>query len=333
MNDPKNILVVTLSNFGDVILTTPVIMALVKKFPQAKITAVVGPRARSVLQRSPAIHKIVIYDKKAPLFKKLIFLLELRKAKYDWVVDLRNTAIPFLVSCKKRTPLFRKFTKANMRDRHLELLSLMKGNGSFLAEENGGSPEVPPFCFFNEVDEVFALRTLEVDKIPEKSKWIVVAAGAATARKRWPAPHFTQVIRTLHQKTGKKVLMVGLLDERPVADSIAAALPGIVSVFCGDLSLSETAALISRASLLISNDSANMHLGFELGIPTVGIFGPTDHEKYGHEGPKFRVARGEAQDCSCGSDKLPRAERSCFHGLEPEKVTSLCMELLNYDLR
>ncbi|MBI4711388.1 MAG: hypothetical protein HY767_02880, partial [Candidatus Omnitrophica bacterium] len=56
-----NILVVTLSNFGDMILTTPVIMALVRKYPEARITVVVGPRARSVLQRSPDIHKIVIY--------------------------------------------------------------------------------------------------------------------------------------------------------------------------------------------------------------------------------------------------------------------------------
>jgi ADP-heptose:LPS heptosyltransferase len=105
------ILVITLSNFGDVILTTPVIMRLVRKFPEARITVVVGPRAQSVLQRSPDIHKIVVYDKKASLWGKIKFILELRKTKYDWVVDLRNTAIPFLVSCKHRTPLFRKFSK------------------------------------------------------------------------------------------------------------------------------------------------------------------------------------------------------------------------------
>jgi len=324
-----NILVVTLSNFGDVILTTPVIMALAGKFPQARITVVVGPRARSVLQRSPVVHRIVVYDKKAPLFGKLKFILELRKVSYDWVVDLRNTAIPFLVSCRKRTPLFRKFTKINMRERHLELLSLMKGKGAPDPDGKGQNPVIPPFCFFNEVDEVFALRSLEVEKVPEKNDWIVIAAGAASGRKRWPAPYFKEVIQALHEKTGKRALMVGLLDERPVAASIAAALPGIVSVLCGDLTLSETAALISRASLLISNDSANMHLGFELGVPTIGLFGPTDHEKYGHEGPKFRVAREEAHACSCGSDALPRAERSCFHGLKPEKVIALSLELLN----
>lgn len=314
-----NILVVTLSNFGDVILTTPVIMGLAQKYPWARITVVVGPRARSVLQRSPEIYKIVIYDKKASLWKKLEFITELRKVKYDQVVDLRNTAIPFLVACRKRTPLFRKFSEVNMRDRHLEMLAKV--------EPDISSP--PPFHFFNKADEMFALRALEVAGIREKSGWILVAPGAASERKRWPVQHFKEVIRRLHEKTGKRVLLVGTENERPVAESILAELPGIVGVLCGDLVLSETAALIANASLVIANDSAIMHLGFELGTPTVGIFGPTDHEKYGHEGPDFYVAREDAKACSCGSDKLPRAERSCFHGLGPEKVIKLSLEFLN----
>jgi len=314
-----NILVVTLSNFGDVILTTPVITALARKYPGARITAVVGPRAKSVLQRSPDIHKIVIYDKKASLWGKLKFIAELRKVKYDRVVDLRNTAIPFLVSCGKKTPLFRKFTKVNMRDRHLEMLATVEPDMS----------EPSPFHFFAQEDEVFAMRTLDAAGITEKKGWILVAPGAASERKRWPVQYFKEVIRTLHEKTGKKVLLVGTLSERPVADGILKELPGIVGVLCGDLVLPETAALIANASLVVANDSAIMHLGFELGTPTVGIFGPTDHEKYGHEGPKFRIAREEAKNCSCGSDRLPRSERSCFHGLQPEKVVALSMELLN----
>ena len=260
----------------------------------------------------------MIYDKKASFHEKLKFIAELRKVKYDHVVDLRNTVIPFLVSCKRRTPLFRKFTQVNMRDRHLEMLHNVESD----------MPASAPFHFFNKEDEVFAMRALEVAGILEKSGWILVAPGAASERKRWPVEHFKEVIRALHKRTGKKILLVGTLDERPVAENILKEFPGIVGVFCGDLVLSETAALIGKASLVVANDSALMHLGFELGTPTVGIFGPTDHEKYGHAGSKFRIARGDAQACSCRSEKLPRAERSCFHGLKPEKVTSLCMELL-----
>lgn len=322
-----NILVITLSNFGDVILTTPVIMRLVRKFPQARLTVVVGPRAQGVLQRSPDIQKIVIYDKKASLWEKIRFILRLRKTKYDWVVDLRNTAIPFLVSCKKRTPLFRKFVKINMRERHLELLETLLSSSPDSGQNEEGV--YPPFRFFNEADEVFTLWAVRTAKVLDERDWIVVAAGAGSARKRWPMRNFKEVIQELHKKTGKKIILVGLLGERLISDHIAEALPGSASVLCGDLTFAETAALISRASLLISNDSANMHLGFELGIPTVGIFGPTDHEQYGHEGPKFRIARGDAQNCTCQSQKIPPAERNCFHGLKPETVVKLSLELLN----
>ena len=53
----KNILVVTLSNIGDVILTTPVITNLAVLYPQARLTVVVGPRARPVLEGSRETHR------------------------------------------------------------------------------------------------------------------------------------------------------------------------------------------------------------------------------------------------------------------------------------
>lgn len=315
----KNILVVTLSNIGDVVMTTPVIMSLVAAFPEAHLTVVVGPKARAVLEKSPHIYRIVVYDKRADLSGKWRFLRELWKERYDMAVDLRNTAIPFLVGAPRRSPLFRKFSRINMRERHLEILMLM-----------GLVPHASPvpFRFFDEKDESAFRAKLKERGVADPGGWILAAPGAASERKRWPAEHFREVIRALHERTGRKCLLAGTREERPAAEKIARELPGITAVLCGDLLLSETAALIAKASLVIANDSAIMHLGFELGTPTVGIFGPTDHDKYGHEGPKFRIAKEDPARCPCGSDRLPRAERSCFHGLAPEKVTSLCLELL-----
>lgn len=315
---PESILIVTLSNIGDVVMTTPVIMSLVQKYPGARITAVVGPKARCVLEKSSRIHRIVVYDKKADLFSKWKFLREIWKEKYDWVVDLRNTAIPFLVSCEKRSPLFRKFTKINMRERHLEILDMMKLKAEPLS----------PFQFFDAKDETSCRAKLKEKGIEEKNGWILVAPGAASGRKRWPADSFKAVIQELIRKTGKKVFLAGSKDEQKVAEEVARGLPSLVKILCGETSLAETAWLISQASLVVANDSAIMHLGFEIGTPTVGLFGPTDHEKYGHEGPKFRIAKEDAVRCGCGSEKLPYAGRSCFHGLKPEKVILLCMELL-----
>ena len=314
-----NILVVTLSNLGDVIMTTPVMMALKARFPEAKLTAVVGPRAKCVLEKSPDLHRIVVYDKKAGLLSKGRFLGELRCEKYDWVVDLRNTAIPFLVSCKKRSSLFRKFTKVNMRERHLEILTMMG--------MESGNP--PPFRFFDQADETSCFEKLKAQGVPEKNGWILVAPGAASEKKRWAVENFQELVRALTTGTGKKIFLVGAQNERPIAEAVAQGMPGTVLNLCGSMTLAETAALISRAALVIANDSAIMHLGFELGVPTVGVFGPTNHEKYGHAGPAFRIARQEEASCSCKSHELPYAARSCFHGLKPEKVLMHATELLH----
>lgn len=322
---PQSILVVTLSNIGDVVMTTPVIMALVQRFPAARMTVVVGPKAIGAIEKSPHIHRVVVYDKKADLISKWTFLRELRKEKYDLVVDLRNTAIPFLVSCKKRSPLFRKFKKINMRDRHLEVLEMMGG----LSRSLGIVPMPHPFQFFDGKDEASCRTKLKEQGITQESGWILVAPGAASGRKRWPADSFREVIKELLARTGKQALLIGSGDERPIAEEVAKGLPGSVKTLCGKMSLSETAWLISRAALVIANDSAIMHLGFEIGTPTVGVFGPTDHEKYGHSGPRFRIAREDAVKCGCGSEELSYAERSCFHGLKPEKVIVLGMEIIN----
>lgn len=322
MNDgPKSILIVTLSNLGDVIMTTPVMMTLASKFPQANITIVVGPKARCLLEKSPHIYRIIVYDKRAKLLAKWKFLQELRKEKYDWVVDLRNTAIPFLVSCKKRSPLFRKFKKINMRERHLEILTMMGLSVGYPAS----------FRFFDQADEKSCLQKLAPKGILEQSGWILVAPGAASERKRWSVEYFREVVLRLLDRTNQKILLVGAENERSIAEAVKKHMRPSVQVLCGETTMPETAALISKASLVIANDSAIMHLGYELGTPTIGVFGPTDHKKYGHEGKYFRIALEDASLCSCGSHKLPYAERSCFHDLGPDKVFELAMELLNAD--
>ncbi len=333
MKNPRSILVVTLSNIGDVILTTPVMVALRLKFPAAKMTVVVGPKAKPVLEKSGDISRIIVYDKKAPLLGKGAFLRELWKDRYDMVVDLRNTAIPFLVFARKRSPLFRTYTRINMRERHLEVLRMAgikngtKGEETFFSENT----RLPNFQFFNLADEISISSKLGSIGVQEKSGWILVAPGAASARKRWPPELFREVVRDLALRTHKDIFLMGSRDERPIAEVVARGMPASVKILAGETSLSETAFLVSKSSLVVSNDSAIMHLGFEIKTPTVGIFGPTDHEKYGHFHPSFRIAREDSAKCHCNSHLLPYAERSCFHGLTSEKVLCLCDELLNRD--
>ena len=315
----RNILVVTLSNLGDVIMTTPVIMALAARFPEARLTVVVGYKACAVLEKSPDIDRVVSYDKRMDRRSKWRFVQALKQdGVYDCIVDLRNSPLPWLLPCRKRSPLWRRFRRINMRERHLEILDMM----------GLGVADPPPFRFFDPTDERAALVKIHARGISAQRGWIVIAPGAASAKKRWPVADFQAVIRRLVEQTAKPVLLVGADNERPTAEAVAQGMSDHVVSLCGETVLAETAALLSRAALVLANDSAVMHLAFELGVPTVGVFGPTDHDKYGHGGANFRIAREDAAACSCDSASRPYGERDCFHGLGPDKVFQLCVELL-----
>ena len=94
----KRILVITLSNIGDIILTTPVIRVVSKEFPSSRIDVMVGPGGKGIFDRDPRIFKLIIYDKHVSLMEKRRLQLKLKKLKYDLVVDLRNTVLPILLN-------------------------------------------------------------------------------------------------------------------------------------------------------------------------------------------------------------------------------------------
>ena len=99
----NKILVISLTNIGDVILTFPVIDILKEDFPSAKLSIVIGPKAESLFCDNPHLEKVHIFNKHQLPFKTLRWVLGMRKEHFDLVVDLRNTAIPFMISPRYRT--------------------------------------------------------------------------------------------------------------------------------------------------------------------------------------------------------------------------------------
>lgn len=309
---PKRFLIVSLSNIGDVVLTTPVITQIAAAYPGALITVVSGPKAAPLLAASRSVHRFVIYDKRASLKEKLLFALSLRKDRYEAVIDLRNTAIPFLVSARLRSPLFRQHREISMRARHLEVL---KWTGIPAREP------APAFDFFNDSETASAVSKLKARGVPDKG-WILAAAGAASSQKRWPLDRYSEVIRNLLNLSSRPVLLIGDKNERSYVEPLCNIDPSRVVNFAGETTLRETAALIARCDLLLTNDSAAMHLGHELKRKVAAIFGPTNADAYGRTGETFRVLRPEPS-VTAGKDP-----GDFFPGVTPDLVLQVCRELL-----
>ncbi len=317
----RRILVITLSNIGDVIVTTPVISLLRERFPHAHLSVLVGPKAKDLFLGCRTVNQVFLYEKRGSWLEKLKQVARLRQEKFDLVVDLKNTAIPFLIGAKYRTRIGLERLFRRMRDQHLARLRFLFPIS--FQERN-------EFDFFSPEDLKSASLKFEMRahrKIPERL--IIVAPGARGYLKRWPASRFGKLCSYWIEKKAA-VVLVGSEDESELGGEIQRAAKNQAVNLIGRLSLRELAALVSKAALVVVNDSATLHLAVELGRPVVGIFGPTDETKCGRFDAQFRVVRTRNLECApCLEAHCLLEQRICLDDLKSETVIAASEEILS----
>ena len=104
--------------------------------------------------------------------------------------------------------------------------------------------------------------------------------GAKDKFKQWPMENFAALGNLLKDHLGCQIIVTGNASEKKLVETIASKIKGAIAVG-GELSLRPLASLISRMSLMISNDTGPMHVAFAMQTPTVALFVPTDPELCG----------------------------------------------------
>lgn len=315
----KKILVISLSNIGDVVLTTPVISVLRERFPGAHLEVMVGPKAELILKGSRTIDRLIVFDKRASWMQMARLVFGLWKERFDLVIDLRNTAIPLLIRPRYRTPLrIERAGRQSMRERHLNRIRFLFP-----------IPEQPNrFHFFSEEEKRWAFEKAGLSADGKERDFIVMAPGARSDVKRWTASGFAQTARHF-LNLGKTVILVGDKSERDSIEAVEANIGKAVTSLIGTLTLRELAGLISEAILVVTNDSAAMHLANELDRPTISIFGPTDDAKYGRSGDRRRVVRLHLDCTPCEKARCRLPKRICLDDLPAESVIKASEEVLS----
>ena len=255
-------------------MSLPALDYLKESFPAAEITVVSGPRPKELFAGDPRINRVMIFDRQFRLLEKIKFFYQLKKEKFDLVVDLRNSLFGMLSPDKNNASLNPAIPKniTHMRDRHLYKVARHKSQVISLEKK---SIDIKP------QDKEYIKKILSEHKIEKGDKVIVVAAGARSHIKRWPQDKFVELIPSLIKEFGAKIVLVGDKDDAPINKYIAGHLVGSVLDLSGKTTLGQLAALLSESKLLITNDSASLHLSSYLNIPVVAIFGPTNEIKYG----------------------------------------------------
>jgi len=324
--------VIKLRAVGDVILSTPVLPNLRAAFPDARIDFLVERSCRDAVEGNEAVDRVIAFDKRGMNGARM--LLELRRARYDMVIDLfgnpRSALMTFASGARYRVGY-------DFRGRSYAYNIVVKPRGAEVhnvefnldALRRIGVPVLPasPHFPLSAGDREFARR--EAERLGLTGR-LAIGFNPGTNRpaERWPAERFGGLGRLLASRFGARICVFWGPGEKPLADEIAARI-GEAAVVAPPTSLKLLGAMFERCSLVVSNDSGPMHIAAALGAPTVGIFGPVNPLLQGPYGEKARFVRKEGLSClGCNYDKTCPIGNPCMTELEPETVAGVVEELI-----
>ena len=192
--------------------------------------------------------------------------------RWDLVVDLRASAIAWLLSARER----RVFQPGGNDHRVIELGRLL-----------GLDPPPAPRVWCGPAE-----RQRAAELMPD-GRWLALGPTANWGGKQWPAERFAELARQLTRPggvmAGARVAVFGGPGEQAAAAPLLAALPTVDLV--GRIDLATAAACLARAALYIGNDSGLMHTAAAAGTPTLGLFGPSREAHYAPWGPRAASVR------------------------------------------
>ncbi len=307
----NKILVISLSNIGDVVLTLPVMDILFRDFPQAKFSVVVGPKARTLFAGNPRIHHVHVFDKRQSFRKTILWIISLGSERFDLTVDLRNTAIPFLIFSRYRTPsTVSKNDGVHMKYKHLQRLRTVYPYEVESRKHYALAISVADETYIHEL-----LRTAWGDNY----RYIIVAPGAANEAKRWTSQGFIEICYQLIKRSRLKIVFVGDEADRSGAERMVEVLGADALNLCGRTTLAQLAAVTQKAVLALVNDSAPMHLASYLNVPVLALFGPSDVKKYGPWGLQGHYLQ-KNKDCPACQNPGNPIRHNCMTAITVQEV-------------
>jgi len=286
------ILLIKFRHIGDVLLSTPLIKNLRIHFPDAQIDFALNEDTKEMISQNPDINEIFAYDRKrikneGILFRiidEYKFIRKIIRKKYDLVMNLtegdRGAIISKLsgakirLGIKSRNSLLKLFCPYRSSIKETAHIHAVDRDLEFLKLINLKPKEKKVKIYFNNQDYETVSDILKIEKITD---FVVIHPVSRWMFKCWDDQKFAEIIDYLQRK-GLHVIVTASPEQKEL-DRVLKILS-----YCnmkplnlsGQLTLKETAALISMSMLFIGVDTAPMHMAAALSIPVVALFGPTD---------------------------------------------------------
>jgi lipopolysaccharide heptosyltransferase II len=349
--DPRHVrrILIRANNWiGDVVMISPAVRAIRRRFPEARV-AMVGKRwVLDALRGAPQYDELIEYDP-AGAHRGASGRLRLARAlrtggRFDLAVLFQKAfdaaVVARLAGARLRVGyatdhrgflLTHALPPPPPTRHHAEAFN-------DLARAVGAVVDDPrPFFEVGTAERAAADAHLDRAGLGSGEAIVALHPGASKPPRAWHAERFAELAATLHARAGARFIVLAGPDEAPLARAVAMAVPASAwTMTPPDGGLRLSAALLQRCRLFVGNDSGPMHLAAALGVPTIGIFGPgrtTNTAPVGGRGPVRLVSR----DYPCAPCRqaffrecppAPSGKPFCLEEITTGEVAAVALELL-----
>ncbi len=327
----KRILVVNVNWVGDVLFSTPFLEALRNAFPESTIASLVVPSCREVLEGNPHLNEILVYDEKGchrSPWGKLELVRMLKSKRFDSVYLLHRSftrrLLAVLAGIPERIGYAIKWKGFLLTQKIPPPPSDLHKVEFFL----GLLPEAMRYGNRNYTlkvsreEEQTVDRLLESKGVNRNDPYVVLCPFGNWNQKRWPPERFAALGDALADRKQKRIVIAGAAKDRFLGERIAAVMKIKPVLLCGEMSLRQLAALLKRATLVVSNDTGPMHVAQSQGTKVVALFGPTHPSLTGPSGDSPKIIL--RKDVGCNDDPpcyyVDCPDNICMKAIQVEEV-------------
>lgn len=308
------ILIIRTDGIGDLLNSTPAIALLRRNYSSAEIVVLTRPLNASVLIGNPDVDRVLVFDRQGEhrqITAQLKFYQSLRNEQFHLVVAMQTSTlshlIAFLSGASYRIGRYQKRFKSTLThpwrgkyrkgethevDRNLALVKLVcKGEGT------------RKLVFNLLPDEIMQAEShLASWGVGTDAFLIGIHPGGSSYDKRWPEKQYAELADKLVQQYNASILLLHGPAEEDLAHNIQKTMQS-KTILYAPKSIRELAALLSRCNMVVCNDSGPMHLAAAMEVPTVAIFGPTDHVAWRPMSENASVVRRDMPCWPCSAHK------------------------------
>ena len=305
-------LIVRFSSIGDIVLTTPVIRNLRKKFPGAIIHYLTKKKFAGIVQSNPYLDKVILLEDD---IKKTIEDLETED--YDHIIDLHHNLRTLRIRNSLRKVPFHSFNKLNIQKwiftnfkinllPHEHIVDRYMATISHLGVVNDGLG----LDYFIPENEVVKEGDLPFS---HTHGYVAIVIGAAHNTKKLPVEKLQELV----QKINHPIILLGGKEDFVNGETIAASDTIKIYNACGKFSLNESADIVRNASLVVSHDTGMMHIAAAFKKNILSVWGNTVPSfgmvPYQTSYEVFQVNKLRCRPCSkTGFDKCPLGHFKCM---------------------